>query len=59
MRHAFAYGSDAVYAGQPRYSLRARNNTFKKGVLEIGIEEAHQQGKKLYVAVTFFRTIQN
>ena len=26
MRRAFAYGADAVYAGQPRYSLRARNN---------------------------------
>lgn len=22
MRYAFAYGADAVYAGQPRYSLR-------------------------------------
>ncbi len=26
MRYAFAYGADAVYAGQPRYSLRVRNN---------------------------------
>lgn len=26
---AFAYGADAVYAGQPRYSLRVRNNSFK------------------------------
>ena len=25
MRYAFAYGADAVYAGQPRYSLRVRN----------------------------------
>ena len=24
MRYAFAYGADAVYAGQPRYSLRAQ-----------------------------------
>ena len=28
MRYAFAYGADAVYAGQPRYSLRVRNNEF-------------------------------
>ncbi|EPG7228176.1 hypothetical protein JH001_003118, partial [Acinetobacter baumannii] len=28
MRYAFAYGADAVYAGQPRYSLRVRNNAF-------------------------------
>jgi putative protease len=50
MRYAFAYGSDAVYAGQPRYSLRVRNNDFDMANLAIGIEEAHQQGKKLYVA---------
>ena len=28
MRTAFDYGADAVYAGTPRYSLRARNNEF-------------------------------
>ncbi|MDH5257032.1 MAG: U32 family peptidase, partial [Gammaproteobacteria bacterium] len=28
MQYAFAYGADAVYAGQPRYSLRVRNNDF-------------------------------
>ena len=26
MEYAFAYGADAVYAGQPSYSLRVRNN---------------------------------
>ena len=26
MRAAFDFGADAIYAGQPRYSLRARNN---------------------------------
>lgn len=50
MRYAFAYGADAVYAGQPRYSLRVRNNDFDMANLATGIEEAHQQGKKLYVA---------
>jgi putative protease len=49
MRYAFAYGADAVYAGQPRYSLRVRNNEFNHENLEIGINEAHAQGKKLYV----------
>ncbi len=29
MDFAFAYGADAVYAGQPCYSLRVRNNQFK------------------------------
>ncbi len=50
MRYAFAYGADAVYAGQPRYSLRVRNNDFKLENLASGIELAHAQGKKFYVA---------
>jgi len=50
MRTAYAYGADAVYAGQPRYSLRARNNEFKLEELGIGIREAHALGKKLFVA---------
>ncbi|MFY8273526.1 tRNA 5-hydroxyuridine modification protein YegQ [Pseudoalteromonas sp. SSDWG2] len=49
MRYAFAYGADAVYAGQPRYSLRVRNNEFNLANLELGINEAHAQNKKLYV----------
>ncbi|TMN89082.1 U32 family peptidase [Pseudoalteromonas phenolica] len=49
MRYAFAYGADAVYAGQPRYSLRVRNNEFDLANLEFGINEAHALNKKLYV----------
>lgn len=51
MRYAFAYGADAVYAGQPRYSLRVRNNEFDHDNLKIGIDEAHALGKKFYVVV--------
>jgi putative protease len=50
MRAAYAFGADAVYAGQPRYSLRARNNEFQLDELRIGIQEAHALGKKLFVA---------
>ena len=50
MRAAFAYGADAVYAGQPRYSLRARNNEFSHENLVIGIDEAHANGKLFFVA---------
>ncbi|MDD2915521.1 MAG: U32 family peptidase [Gallionella sp.] len=50
MRTAYAFGADAVYAGQPRYSLRARNNEFQLDELRIGIQEAHALGKKLFVA---------
>lgn len=49
MEYAFAYGADAVYAGQPRYSLRVRNNEFDLDNLEKGINRAHELNKKLYV----------
>jgi|TARA_B110000211_G_scaffold234988_1_gene308126 U32 family peptidase len=49
MRYAFAYGADAVYAGQPRYSLRVRNNEFSLENIKIGIDEAHALGKKFYL----------
>jgi putative protease len=51
MRYAFAYGADAVYAGQPRYSLRVRNNEFDHANLALGIQEAQALGKRFYVVV--------
>ena len=51
MRYAFAYGADAVYAGQPRYSLRVRNNEFNHlDVMAGAIAEAHAQNKQFYIA---------
>ena len=50
MRTAFDFGADAIYAGQPRYSLRVRNNEF--GSIEKlgdGISEAHARGKQFFV----------
>lgn len=50
MRTAFDFGADAIYAGQPRYSLRVRNNEF--GTIEklgAGIDEAHARGKQFFV----------
>jgi U32 family peptidase len=38
-----------VYAGQPRYPLRARNNEFKLEQIRQGITEAHTRGKKFFV----------
>ena len=51
MRYAFAYGADAIYAGQPRYSLRVKNNEFNLDNIKIGIDEAHKQNKLFFVAV--------
>ncbi len=51
MHFAFAYGADAVYAGQPRYSLRVRNNEFSKmEVIAEAITQAHAAEKKFYLA---------
>ncbi|MFN3377124.1 MAG: tRNA 5-hydroxyuridine modification protein YegQ [Burkholderiaceae bacterium] len=49
MRAAYDFGADAVYAGQPRYSLRARNNEFRLEQIAQGIAEAHARGKKFFV----------
>jgi putative protease len=47
---AFRFGADAIYAGQPRYSLRVRNNSFGKiENLAQGIERAHELGKRFYL----------
>ncbi len=51
-RYAFAYGADAIYAGQPRYSLRVRNNDFNTlDNLATGIHAAHAHNKKFFVTV--------
>ncbi len=51
MQYAFAYGADAVYAGQPRYSLRVRNNDFSRiERLAEGVDYAHRLGKQFFIA---------
>jgi U32 family peptidase len=55
MHAAFDYGADAVYAGQPRYSLRVRNNDFSTlQALQEGIDGAHARGKQFFVASNIF-----
>ena len=50
MKYALAYGADAVYAGQPAFSLRSRENGFRNlDDLAEGIEYAHGLGKKFYL----------
>ena len=49
-RTALDFGATAIYAGQPRYSLRVRNNDF--GSLEnlaTGIRETQARGGKFYL----------
>ena len=52
---ALAYGATAVYAGQPRYSLRVRNNEFGHlDKLADGIAKVHKHGSKFYVVSNIF-----
>ena len=52
---AFAFGATAIYAGQPRYSLRVRNNDF--GAIEVlkqGIDRAHALGNRFFLVSNIF-----
>jgi len=52
---AMAFGATAVYAGQPRYSLRVRNNDFGNiEVLKQGIDRAHELGNKFFLVSNIF-----
>ena len=37
LKYALAYGADAVYAGIPKFSLRAKENPFKDHLLKDAI----------------------
>lgn len=49
LKFAFDFGADAVYAGIPRFSLRARENAFTKQSLIEAVHYTHSIGKKIYV----------
>jgi putative protease len=52
---AFRFGADAIYAGQPRYSLRVRNNDFGKlEMLKKGIDRAHELGKQFFLVSNIY-----
>jgi putative protease len=55
MRTAFAFGADAIYAGQPRYSLRVRNNEFGDlARLGEAAAAARALGKRFYVVSNIY-----
>jgi putative protease len=54
LRFAFEYGADAVYAGVPLFSLRARENEFGLDELKTGIDYARARGKKVYFTANIF-----
>lgn len=54
MKYALHYGADAVYAGVPDFSLRARINNFDFDSLKEGVAYAHKIGKKFYVTLNIY-----
>lgn len=54
MKYALHYGADAVYAGVPDFSLRARINDFTFASLKKGVELVHKSGKKFYVTLNIY-----
>ncbi len=55
LQTALAFGASAIYAGQPRYSLRVRNNDFGDlTVLGQGIAAAHAGGAKFFLVSNIF-----
>ncbi len=50
---AILYGADAIYAGLPGFSMRARAKITVDEV-RAGIELAHRAGKKVYLAFNLF-----
>ncbi len=52
---ALDYGATAIYAGQPRYSLRVRNNDFGRlDVLAEGIRRTHARGHRFYLVSNIY-----
>jgi putative protease len=54
IKYALAYGTDAVYAGFPRFSLRVRENDFTQESLAEAIELTHRLGKKIYLTLNIY-----
>ncbi|MFZ4625862.1 MAG: tRNA 5-hydroxyuridine modification protein YegQ [Rhodoferax sp.] len=52
---ALAFGANAIYAGQPRYSLRVRNNDFGDiAVLKQGIDTVRAAGARFFLVSNIF-----
>ena len=54
LKYAISWGADAVYAGVPDVSMRARVNTFTEESLTEAAEYVHAQGKQLFVTLNIY-----
>ena len=54
LKYALEFGADAVYAGLPDFSLRARINKFdEKSIIE-AVNYTHSKNKKIYITINIF-----
>ncbi|MCK5466772.1 U32 family peptidase C-terminal domain-containing protein [Candidatus Parcubacteria bacterium] len=54
LKYALEFGADAVYAGLPDFSLRARINKFNEKNIAEAINYTHSKNKKIYVTINIF-----
>lgn len=54
LKFAIAYGADAVYAGVPVFSLRARENGFKRADVAAAIDYCHQRKRRIYLTMNIY-----
>lgn len=54
LKYAIEYGADAIYAGIPDISMRARVNTFSEKDLLEAAEYIHKKKKKIYVTLNIY-----
>ncbi len=54
MKYALEFGADAVYAGLPDFSLRARINKFNEKQIIEAIKYARNRNKKIYITTNIF-----
>lgn len=54
MKTVIHYGADAVYLGDPRFSLRSKARNFGPDELESAIKYARERGVKVYVTLNIF-----
>ncbi len=55
IKYAIAYGADAIYAGVPKYSLRARENEFFEAEkIKEAVDYVHSFGKKIYLTCNIY-----
>jgi U32 family peptidase len=54
LRTAIHYGADAVYLGDPRFSLRNKAKNFEPEELAAAVRYAHERNVKVYITVNVF-----